>query len=235
MGIQKTVLKYEAQILNQLNLHYQGIKWCELGNQITHNNKIAKDEYLKKGVQHISIDINGKDGSLPINLDSPIPFVFANQFDVITNYGTIEHVNNQYQVFKNVHEMCKTNGIMIHLFPAKGHWPGHCRYYYTEELVNNLAESCHYKIIDFRILASGTHIAPYNLIATVLLKEENSSFPPAKEFKELNGLIDTGVLKQVGNYTKTEEGEIIDAIRKLPPIVKYLGRKIMKMKKYDRT
>ncbi|MBC7332798.1 MAG: hypothetical protein H5T91_10320 [Synergistetes bacterium] len=99
MGISKSIWEYERSVLDLLGLEYEGLKWCELGNQRTDEGKVAKNIYLSRGVQHISIDINGRDGALPIDLDKPVPFIFLNQFDVITNYGTIEHVNNQYSVF----------------------------------------------------------------------------------------------------------------------------------------
>lgn len=57
-----------------------------------------------------------------MGIKKPVPFIFINQFDVITNYGTIEHINDQYHAFKNVHDMCKSGGIMIHNFPPQGHW-----------------------------------------------------------------------------------------------------------------
>jgi SAM-dependent methyltransferase len=153
-------------------------------------------------VEHISIDINGMDGALPIDLEKPVPFIFLNQFDVITNYGTMEHINNQYQAFKNVHNMCKKGGIIIHCSPLKGHWPGHCRYYYTERFMRGLAKACGYSIFDYTILDKDDYKAPMNLIAVTYIKKENNRFISKKEFDQIRGIIDTGELRFTGNSRK---------------------------------
>lgn len=45
MGISKTIWEYEKGILDLLGLKYEGLKWCELGNQRTDEGKVAKKTY----------------------------------------------------------------------------------------------------------------------------------------------------------------------------------------------
>lgn len=191
---------YEESILKKLNISYSGLNWCELGNQ-TYSGRPAKVMYTTKGVNHTSIDINGRDGSLPLDLDCPVPKNLENKFDVITNYGTTEHVNNQYAVFKNIHVMCKVGCIVIHGVPLIGHWRKHCRYYYSIPFFEGLAAMCNYTIIYLKIFDTAFYAAPKNLISCVFKKEQNTGFPSSKSFASISGIEDSGDLFETGNYT----------------------------------
>jgi len=192
--------KYEEQILSKLRLEYCGLIWCELGNQ-RYCGKPAKGMYELKGVKHTSIDINGLGGAVPIDLDSPIPSNMENKFDVVTNYGTSDHVNNQYSVFKNVHLMCKLNGIMLHGVPLIGNWVKHCRYYYSKQFFEGLSIKCGYRIIDLKVLNSGFYRHPKNLVVGVLQRVENVAFVSQRQFIGISGINDSKNLNRTGNYS----------------------------------
>lgn len=97
---------------------------------------------------HISIDITGRNGSLPLDLNKET-LEISSTFDLITNFGTTEHIEpNQYYPFKHIHNLCKINGLMIHEIPVIGHWPGHCRFYYDEKFFEVLAKENDYDIIE---------------------------------------------------------------------------------------
>jgi hypothetical protein len=49
-----------------------------------------------------AVDLHGTALAEPHDLNLPLPF--ADRFDVVTNLGTGEHVFNQYQVFRSVHD-----------------------------------------------------------------------------------------------------------------------------------
>ena len=84
------------------------------------------------GFNHTSIDMNGYDGSLNVDLRKPAPPHLLNKFDIVYDGGTGEHVDNQYNLFKNCHDMVMEGGIIIHILPKVGHFPGHCSYYTTD-------------------------------------------------------------------------------------------------------
>ncbi len=203
MGIGIEVRNFEQQIIDRLGLKWADIALCELGNQKIKFRKpriSSKKFYYELGVkEHISIDINGKNKALPLDLDDPVPSSLHNRFDVITNYGTIEHINNQYQAFKNMHDMCKSDGIMIHSLPPVGHWPGHARYYYTEENMTLLAQLCQYEIIDNlqRIKREGGENQELLFVA---YRKHKESFITQSEFFTIN-IEDTGDTSTTGNYT----------------------------------
>jgi len=204
MGIGKKIDNYEKSMLKFFSMEYDGLIWCELGCQVSKvgAKRPAKNVYKSLGVNHTSIDINGLHGSLPIDLDNPVPSELLDKFDVVTNYGTIEHVNNQYQVWKNVHDMCKVGGIMIHGLPMEGTWYNHCRYYYSLKLTEVLADRCGYNLYDNKILNFSIGKRKQLLVMATYLKTSESSFLSEKEFKELP-LFDTGDTSRTGNYVPT--------------------------------
>lgn len=197
--INNTFKAYEESILKKLGVDYSGLCWCELGNQV-YSGKPAKNMYVSKGVVHTSIDINGKLGALSLDLDNPVPKNLCDKFDVVTNYGTTEHVNNQYSVFRNIHSMCKRGGIMLHGVPVVGQWPKHCRYYYSDQFFMALSSLCAYTLVDLRILNAGAYEFPNNLVVCVLRKGSRS-FPPAETFLSIKGITDSGDLINTGNYS----------------------------------
>ena len=122
MGITSLIYQFEKKALEMSGKKYEGLNWCELGCQkYTKYNIPAKLMYKKLKVNHTSMDINGKFGSIQIDLAKDIPPKFTARFDIITDYGTIEHITKQYGVFKNIHIMCKVGGLMIHALPIKAH------------------------------------------------------------------------------------------------------------------
>jgi SAM-dependent methyltransferase len=130
-----------------------GLRMAELGNQKIRKEVFgaqvtAKAFFVAMGVDHTSIDINGKDGALALDLCRPIqrPDLLG-AFDVVTNFGCIEHVACQYQAWRNVHILAKTGGLFLHLLPATGAWPGHCDYRYGPEFVPALAACCGYDVL----------------------------------------------------------------------------------------
>ena len=104
------------------------------------------------GFNHVSIDLNGLDGALSYDLreDINIKYNYKEQFDIIYDGGTIEHVSNQYWAFKNTHNLTKRGGTMIHVLPKVGFWEGHCSYFYTMDSFSKLAELCSYEIKELK-------------------------------------------------------------------------------------
>jgi hypothetical protein len=193
-------LQYEEDILKRLGIAYAGLSWCELGN-MSYNGKPAKLRYQEKGVNHTSIDINGLMNSLPLNLDNPIPKNLINKFDVIANYGTTEHIDNQYRVFLNVHEMAKVDCIMIHGVALIGNWPRHCRYYYSKQFFEELAQHNGYAVIDITLFTDGFYTYPRNAIICALRAEKNVPFMSSEAFASIGGLVDSGNTRKSGNYS----------------------------------
>ena len=110
--------------LNRTEL--KSVWMMELGNQTIRNPtkkkyKIrtgkSKAYFLSLRCNHHSIDQNGKDGAIPLDLTKPIPIPkFINAFEIITDFGDLEHVrglhswdkeSGQWQAWKSIHDMGK--------------------------------------------------------------------------------------------------------------------------------
>jgi hypothetical protein len=140
----------------KLGLKWPDIKMCELGNQkILAKDKngkdyrkcSAKEYYTRLGANHVSMDINGKDGAIVVDLCQPVEDAFLNRFNLLTNYGTTEHVEKQYVAFRNIHNMVEVGGVMVHSIPLVGSWRGHCPYHYSNKFPEYLRDVCQYKIV----------------------------------------------------------------------------------------
>lgn len=86
-----------------------------------------KEFFLSSGFdEHVSVDLNGKGGSLALDLQKPLGL---GQFDVVTNFGTTEHVDEQEPAWKNVHDAVRVGGYLVSTTPLPGDWPDHGRWY----------------------------------------------------------------------------------------------------------
>jgi hypothetical protein len=153
---------------------------CELGDQQfmccpPFEEQIHTRTYFESlNKYYISIDLNGKGGSLQYNLDSNI--IGLGEFDIVTNFGTLEHIDNFYRGFYNVHNFCKTNGLMFHVEPKTGHWPKHGNFFVTTEFFENLAKLCSYEILITKEERTEIGGIDSNQIYCVLRKTSTSKF-----------------------------------------------------------
>lgn len=139
----------------------------ELGNQTLKNSKArgiiyqqlgitppsrdltsTKDWYTSLGFgKYLAIDVNTQRDAvaMDLNLDLRTHYDFREQFDLVTNNGTGEHVFNQYAVFKNCHDLCKVGGYMVHVLPFY-RWVDHGFYNYNPNLFACLAAANNYQL-----------------------------------------------------------------------------------------
>lgn len=204
MGIGIEVNDFEKESLSSVGLTWASICMVELGNQkikFLKRRISAKKYYQDLGIkEHVSIDLNKKNGSIIVDLDKPVPAHLLDRFNVVTNYGTLEHVNNQYQAFKNIHNMCEVGGVMLHSLPPPGHWIGHGRYYYPEPFFYELANQSGYNLISTirRIARDGRELHDMLLVA---FRKTETKFPDEDDFKQLP-IKDSGDTSTTGNYTQ---------------------------------
>ena len=92
-----------------------------------------------------------------------VPEELRGKFDLVTNMGTSEHVFNQENVFRVVHDLCRPNGTMFHSVPAIGYL-NHGLINYHPAFFVLLAEANEYEIALLRITQP---FAPYTIPPTV--------------------------------------------------------------------
>lgn len=82
---------------------------------------LSRDFWAWLGLDYASIDIDGTPGSIPLDLNhDEVPADLIGRFALVTNFGTTEHVANQVQSFKIIHDLAAAGAIMLHVVPASG-------------------------------------------------------------------------------------------------------------------
>ena len=94
----------------------------ELLNTNNTSQKPARLLYDALGIAYHCVDVDGRSGTLVLdmNFDSA-PKEHWNKYGLVTNHGTSEHILNQYNVFKMMHDFTKPGGVMIHAVPFTVH------------------------------------------------------------------------------------------------------------------
>jgi hypothetical protein len=166
MGLEPSYLNFIESSIDKGLGAVKGCHMLELGDQVIFDNNIAeetgKDYFVKRGFEHVSVDINGLHGAVIRDLTKPEQFIdWHSSYDVLTNSGTSEHVEpfeSQYECFKIIHDCIKVGGIAIHMVPDQherdkhGAWKDHCRYYYSESFFGLLAKECEYELISNTVI-----------------------------------------------------------------------------------
>ncbi len=98
-----------------------------------------------------AIDLNGTEAAWRHDLNHPLPV--AETFDVVTNFGTSEHVFDQAQLFRSIHALVRPGGFMLHALPHQG-GPDHGFYNYHPTFFHDLAAANGYRLA-MMVLMSG--------------------------------------------------------------------------------
>jgi len=161
MGLRAEYIDYINTNIVDVFGGIEGIRMLELGNQRLHDGCVTestgKQYYKNRGVEHVSVDINGLDGAVVADLRKTKDFTrWVAHFDVVTNSGTTEHVEphaSQFECFANIHNCLRPGGISIHLVPdadahdTAGAWRGHCSNLYSPDFFHTLADLNHYNVL----------------------------------------------------------------------------------------
>lgn len=109
--------------------------------------------------RNVAIDWNGTPEALRLDLNQPIDL--GEQFDVVINHGTAEHIFNIAAVFKTIHDHCEDGGLMIHDAPFTG-WIDHGFYCLQPTLFFDLAHVNCYEVVRVAIHTVGGDILSVN-------------------------------------------------------------------------
>lgn len=179
MGMNNRTTKHFPKALESMGKSsWQGVKMLEYGNQLYRGKNApfatAKEYFESLGVFHVSIDKNGKDGALPLDLRQPLCGI-GEPFDIVTNFGTTEHVKKeQYQPFKTMHDMIRPGGLMFSVVPEIGFLAEHGNFHYTKKFFELLAATNCYGI---HLLQSEEHFkVERNLVIFIAEKSQDLDF-----------------------------------------------------------
>lgn len=141
------ILEMPAQFVRALKLP-QGFEVCELGDQwVTYLSPhvLAEEFFRSLGCgRYVSIDGNGR-GTVLADLNRPLTMKLG-QFDLVTDYGTGEHVFDQARLWRTVHELTKPHGYIAFDRPVQG-YEGHGFYNTHECLFHDIAAANDYEVI----------------------------------------------------------------------------------------
>jgi Methyltransferase domain len=82
-----------------------------------------------------------------------VPSELQSKFDLVTNYGTTEHVLNQMLAMRSMHDLAKPGGLIHHDLPCGGYYL-HCYFKYNPGVFHDLATANGYRLI-FQEISSG--------------------------------------------------------------------------------
>ena len=158
MGLRTSTLDF---LFQHVGAHPRRI--CELGNQHLKGDqkfKTGKELFQSLGWLHVSMDINGMDGAVSLDLCEAIKDVrLLDSFDLVTNFGTGEHIPDQWMLFKNIHDLCKFGGHMVHVVSAD---PKHGSWNYDPLFFEGLARRNGYILVakpEIRPEVKGNHVS----------------------------------------------------------------------------
>jgi len=154
----------------------------------------------------------------------PLPDKHHEQYDIVLNFGTTEHIINQYNCFKVIHESAKIGGIFYHQVPSLG-WFNHGYYTYHELFFKDIAEINGYEIMDIWYMAATVsvlkgelrpvsdfdsqggekfvHKSPCYNINVVMRKKTNSQFKLPLELRTSHSAKASEITTQQG-YSSSE-------------------------------
>lgn len=120
----------------------------------------AKDWFEARGCHHYSIDIHGKNGSHALDLSEPLEDTFWHEnFDIVTNFGTSEHVTNQIACWENIHNLGRAGSVYIHVVPERDVInPQHCLFTYTKDIFKDMCKANKYTLLLNESIRSLAHI-----------------------------------------------------------------------------
>ncbi len=108
----------------------------------------ASDYYRPEFRRVLSLDRNGM-ADCRVDLAVPVDWVLRDNFDILVNGGTAEHVWDQKVFFDNCHNLTTIDGIMLHVVPEVGSFSGHSKYYYDQDFFTALAKDYNYTMLHF--------------------------------------------------------------------------------------
>jgi hypothetical protein len=108
------------------------------------------------GFHYTSLDMFSDSTTMRFDLNTGrLPWRMRGVFDLVTNLGTAEHVINQYNVFRTMHDALKVGGVALCNVPFYGQ-ANHGFFKYEPKFFTSLAVQNNYQIIDWIMGYLGT-------------------------------------------------------------------------------
>ena len=107
----------------------------------------VREVFVAAGFDYLSIDVNEEGGARFVDLNYwPNEASALGTFDVVTNFGTTEHVANQASAFATIHHLLAPGAIAIHQVPIV-HFLNHALVNLTPRFLRSLAALNDYTVL----------------------------------------------------------------------------------------
>jgi hypothetical protein len=90
---------------------------------------------------------------MDLNFDA-LPAHLRDAHDVVFNFGTTEHIVNQWNCLEVIHDALKVGGVAYHQLPASGYLD-HGYFCYTPLLFRDLAQANGYELVQLAVTPAG--------------------------------------------------------------------------------
>jgi hypothetical protein len=142
------------------------------------------------GCRYAAVDIDRSPHviSLDLNFDD-VPAEHKGKYQLVTNLGTTEHVANQNQAMKIIHDLTAVGGMMVHSLPAQG-YSNHGLINYNPKFFWMLARSCRYRWLDMRVMYDTVSTA----ISSDIINEVAQFDPESAEKLKAQQVVDASLL-----------------------------------------
>ena len=111
-------------------------------------------------IEYVAFDVcpEYKTEIIDLNFDK-LPECHKERYDLVFNFGTTEHVINQWNSFSLIHDAARVDGIIYHVLPASG-FLTHGYFCYTPVFFRDLARANNYDLLDtFWIIAGSDNVS----------------------------------------------------------------------------
>ena len=146
---------------------YEGtIAGQAMGETLDHQSEQAPPSRMfweALGFTYAALDFDGHLNSIPLDLnrDAVTPKL-KGQFHIAINAGTTEHVANQDNAFRVIHDLVCKGGIMIHEVPAQG-MMNHGLVNYNPKFFWHLCRENEYEVLSLRVSSNMASPLPDNI------------------------------------------------------------------------
>jgi hypothetical protein len=127
----------------------------------------ARELWHWLGCTYLAIDVDGSPDAVPLDLNfDDVPEEHRGRYQLVTNLGTTEHVANQIQAMKVIHDLAAVGGVMLHNVPMQG-YTNHGLVNYNPKFFWMLARGNNYEYLGMRVARTEPAPLPANIVDDV--------------------------------------------------------------------
>ena len=176
----------------------------------------AKNMWMHMGYDYICVDTSSEIKTLGLDLNfDDVPESKRGCSELVLNMGTTEHVANQIQAFKIIHDITAVGGLMYHNLPFQG-YQTHGLVNYTPKFFWMLCRSNEYEFLDFSIQYGEPeeNIHP-DIIQSI---QQTGNLVPTKKFVSTTSGIRTLLRKKKSSgFVPPFDGHVQGELNGIPP------------------